>query len=198
MPNRLPMLAVILGLGGLIPFIGCAMGIITLTPWWVHVALFGLIGYGACILSFIGAVHWGIELSGGVGRPQVDSGAELPPAGSSAELAPVSGGAELPRGCSRTASTRLLSVHYSRLTLGVIPALIGWVALLSLSFGLASIAIGILIVGFVAAIVVEGQASRLGLLPQGYIWLRYVLSAVVIVVLVAAGIGVLFVPRIVL
>jgi hypothetical protein len=179
MPNRLPMLAVILGAGGLIPFIGCAMGIITLSPWWVHVSLFGLIGYGACILSFLGAVHWGIELSHPTDPTLVHGGTDLSAAG------------------SRAASTRLLSVHYARLSLGVIPALIGWVALLALSFGLASVAIAILIAGFVAVLIVETQASRLGLLPYGYIWLRYVLSAIVIVLLVSAGVGVLFVPRIV-
>lgn len=189
MPNRLPTLAVILGLGGLIPLIGCAMGIITLRPLWVHVALFGLIGYGACILSFIGAVHWGIELSGGVERP---------PVGGVAELAPVGGSAEPPLVSSRPAAAGLLSVHYARLTLGVIPALIGWGALLALSLGLAFIAIGVLIFGFIATLIVERQANQRGLLPHGYIWLRYVLSAVVIVVLVAAEIGVLFVPRIVL
>ena len=197
MPNRLPMLAVVLGLGGLIPFMGCSMGLLTLSPWWVHVALIGLIGYGACILSFIGAVHWGIELSSGGERPLVNSRAELAPV-SSAELPRADSGAGLPPASVRISPTRLLSVHYARLTLGVIPALIGWVALLAMSLGLASIAIGILIAGFVGAIVVEGQASRLGLLPHGYIWLRYVLSAVVIVVLVAAGIAVLFVPRVVL
>lgn len=177
MPNRLPMLAVILGAGGLIPFIGCAMGIITLSPWWVHVSLFGLIGYGACILSFLGAVHWGIELS--------------------SPTEPVHGGTDLSAAGSRAASTRLLSVHYARLSLGVIPALIGWVALIALSFRMAIVAIAILIAGFVAVLIVETQASRLGLLPYGYIWLRYVLSAIVIVVLVSAGVAVLFVPRII-
>ena len=207
MPNRLPTLAVILGLGGLLPLIGCAMGVVTLRPLWVHVALFGLIGYGACILSFIGAVHWGIELSGGGERPPVGGVAELAPVGGSAELAPVDGVAELapvggsaepPLVSSRPAAAGLLSVHYARLTLGVIPALIGWGALLALSLGLAFIAIGVLIFGFIATLIVERQANQRGLLPHGYIWLRYVLSAVVIVVLVAAEIGVLFVPRIVL
>jgi hypothetical protein len=60
-----PAMAAGLGYAGLIPFIALAVLL-----WWlpddevqrIHEAL---LGYGAVILSFIGAVHWGLAMSGG-------------------------------------------------------------------------------------------------------------------------------------
>jgi hypothetical protein len=57
-------LALGLGLGGLLPFVGLtvlAWGGSTLGPIW---ALRGLILYGASILAFLGGLHWGFALSG--------------------------------------------------------------------------------------------------------------------------------------
>jgi len=57
-------LALGLGLGGLLPFVGLAVlawGGSTLGPTW---ALRGLILYGASILAFLGGLHWGFALSG--------------------------------------------------------------------------------------------------------------------------------------
>ena len=45
-----------LGLGGLLPFAAGAFAVVTHQGDW---ALPALIAYGACILSFLGAVHWG-------------------------------------------------------------------------------------------------------------------------------------------
>ncbi|WP_231875964.1 DUF3429 domain-containing protein [Gluconobacter japonicus] len=65
---RLPFLALILGLAGLIPFL-------TLGGWIFLAGLFSplphltviLLAYGACILSFLGAVHWGLAME----RPDI-------------------------------------------------------------------------------------------------------------------------------
>ena len=63
MMKRLPILAVVLGVLGLIPFLGCTIGII-LFPSDVPVPnmVMAIIAYGAVILSFLGGVHWGLAL----------------------------------------------------------------------------------------------------------------------------------------
>jgi len=160
MPNRLPVLAVLLGLGGLIPFLACGAGAVALQGDWATRSLLALLGYGACILSFLGAVHWGLALGGPALRPD----------------SPVQVTVVQPPGVLR-----------ARLGLGVLPALIGWAGLLVAFAGLPSIALGILAAGFTATIIVEAQATRRFLLPPGYIWLRWVLSIVVIVVLVSVA-----------
>lgn len=50
-----PAPALALGIGGLLPFAGLAAGFL-----WLHDPrlLHALIGYGAVILSFVGALHW--------------------------------------------------------------------------------------------------------------------------------------------
>ncbi len=45
-----------LGYGGLLPFAAGAIAVVTRQGDW---ALPALVAYGACILSFLGAVHWG-------------------------------------------------------------------------------------------------------------------------------------------
>ena len=61
--KRLPILAVVLGLLGLLPFLGCTVGII-LFPSQVPVPnlVQAMIAYGAVILAFLGGVHWGFAL----------------------------------------------------------------------------------------------------------------------------------------
>ena len=162
MPHRLPVLAVILGLGGLVPFVGCGVGTLALSGVWAGRFLIALTTYGACILSFLGAVHWGFALG---------AGAALPP-----------GGLQL-------VTMQPANVLQARLGLGVLPALVGWVALLVAFLGPPSAARAILAVGFLATIVTEAQAERRGLLPPGYIWLRWALSSVVVVVLVIVALA---------
>ncbi|MBL6456981.1 DUF3429 domain-containing protein [Belnapia sp. T6] len=52
-----------LGLAGLLPFLGTALGAWFAPPEWRGLALFALATYGAVILSFLGAVHWGLALN---------------------------------------------------------------------------------------------------------------------------------------
>ncbi len=54
--------ATALGLAGVLPFLGCAWGAVVVWPNQA-LALLALLAYGACILSFLGAVHWGFVLS---------------------------------------------------------------------------------------------------------------------------------------
>jgi hypothetical protein len=63
MPRRLPILAVILSVTGIIPFILCGLGAVAANAVTSLLAAYVLIGYGAVILSFVGAVHWGLTLA---------------------------------------------------------------------------------------------------------------------------------------
>src|SRR3712207_2095506 len=106
MDPPLPRPALWLGIAGLLPFLASALLCWTAPPNWRGVALYALAAYGAVILSFLGAVHWGLALRA--------------PAAEAPALAP-------------------------RLGLGVLPSLIGWVALLlPPGLGLPLLAFGIL------------------------------------------------------
>ena len=157
--KRLPILAPVLGALGLLPFLGCTIGIIAF-PGDVPVPnlVRALIAYGAVILSFLGAVHWGLAL-----EPEP------------AMLLP---------GQSATDSKRL--------ALGVIPALVGWAALLVPLVASALVSIVLLILGFLGVALVESQATRRGAIPGGYMLLRWVLTATVLLCLVVVLLARLF------
>ena len=59
----LPLSAVLLSLGGLIPFLGLSLAVSTLAPDTAAGAELALVAYAAVILSFVGAVHWGFALT---------------------------------------------------------------------------------------------------------------------------------------
>jgi len=56
-----------LGYGGLIPFVGLALGVWFLVPAEQAWAASSLLAYGATILSFLGAIHWGLTMRDGAG-----------------------------------------------------------------------------------------------------------------------------------
>lgn len=62
-PATLPRVALLLGYGGLLPFVGLAAAL----PWLQGAAhdraQSALLLYGAVIVSFLGAVHWGSALA---------------------------------------------------------------------------------------------------------------------------------------
>lgn len=61
-PNReFPAAVAWLGYGGLLPFVGMAL-LVHLEPQTAGLGLRALIGYGAVILSFVGALHWGFAM----------------------------------------------------------------------------------------------------------------------------------------
>jgi len=56
-------LVIFLGIAGLVPFVGLAMAALfwgSLGPI-THIGV-AMLAYGGCILSFLGAVHWGLAL----------------------------------------------------------------------------------------------------------------------------------------
>lgn len=62
MNRTLPPLAVMLGVAGLIPFLACSVGALSLRGEDAERVTLALMSYGAVILSFLGGVHWGFAL----------------------------------------------------------------------------------------------------------------------------------------
>lgn len=63
MNHRLPPTALLLGIVGLLPFIGLGIAAVSAgTDADNQRYLWGLVGYGAVILAFLGGVHWGFVL----------------------------------------------------------------------------------------------------------------------------------------
>ena len=60
-----PKLAIWLGYGGLVPFFVCAAAAYDSTPILASYGLIGAANYGAVILSFVGAIHWGLAMHDG-------------------------------------------------------------------------------------------------------------------------------------
>jgi hypothetical protein len=67
--SSLPSGASALGYGGLVPFVAAVLGIALLEGEPRAFAARALLAYGAVILSFLGAVHWGLLLA----RPASDA-----------------------------------------------------------------------------------------------------------------------------
>ena len=144
--RTVPMIAILLGLAGLIPFVGLGAGALTLTSSdWADKCLLGLIGYSAVILAFLGGVHWGFGLTDG--------------------------------------ATQTVAARRARFGLGVLPSLIGWAGLAVTFLGAPVISLPIEIAGFIALTVVEARGARAGLVPAGYMTMRWMLSLVVVVFL---------------
>ncbi|MEP7208735.1 MAG: DUF3429 domain-containing protein [Casimicrobiaceae bacterium] len=64
-----PGAAVALGVGGLVPFVALAL-LAVLVPQWYAIWLDALATYGAVILAFVGALHWGYALRAGTSGPR--------------------------------------------------------------------------------------------------------------------------------
>ncbi|MCS6853249.1 MAG: DUF3429 domain-containing protein [Elioraea sp.] len=142
MTSSLPSAALWLGVAGLTPFLATA-GVVLLGPeGWGGFALGVHVSYAAAILSFLGAVHWGLAL--------------------------------------RAAAAEAWATG-RRLAFGVVPALIGWAALLVPD----AIGLAVLIAAFLAVWAAEEIAGRQGLVPLGYLWLRRGLTLVAVVAMSA-------------
>ena len=89
-------------------------------------------------------------------------------------------------------------VQRARFGLGVLPSLLGWVALLITFLGLDRSALVVLAIGFILTTVTEARASRLGWMPRGYMGLRWVLTAIVLVLLVSVWLVLMLGGRVVL
>lgn len=147
-------LASLLAAAGLIPFIGLA-AIVLLDPLDSPAAIQVLVCYGAVILSFIGAVHWGFAL-----RESAHPAAGVP------------------------LTSAALGAERQLLLFGIIPALIGWIALLAmLHFALPGVALFLLLAGFFLTVVMETIGRGRGVVAANYLAMRWGVSIIVLVAL---------------
>jgi len=158
MHRRLPKLAILLALAGLIPFIVFSLAEMGAgTPERAARMLAILTAYGAVMLGFVGGVHWGLALE------------DMPPAAPPPHVAQPGG---------------LFGTTRGLLLLGAMPPLLGWLALVLAALGLLNIGLAALIGGYIATVVAEHQAHRAGAVPSSYMLLRWGLSIVVVALLV--------------
>jgi hypothetical protein len=68
---EMPLLAILLSVLGLIPFIACGLVALGPDPIMASRMMSALIAYGAVVLSFVGGVHWGFELQSSHENPFV-------------------------------------------------------------------------------------------------------------------------------
>lgn len=143
LPDVLPATVAWLGFGGLLPFITLALATVIDDH---HTALWcdALIAYGAVILSFVGALHWGFAMT-------------------LSELEP-----------ERRSACFVWSV---------VPSMLAWPALL-LSPAMAS---SLLVAGFIASYWQDTRLAGRARLPAWYLPLRFRLSGVACLCLVAGG-----------
>lgn len=155
-------LAVLLTFAGAIPFIILA-ALVLLDPLASATAIQLLISYGAVILSFTGAVHWGFALRDSA-HPV--NGTPLPPA--------------------------VLGAERQLLIFGIVPAIIGWVALsLMLHFNAPALALFMLLAGFFITSIVETLGRGRGVVAGNYLVLRWAVSILVLITLLVVLFAVL-------
>lgn len=71
----------------------------------------------------------------------------------------------------------------ARLSLGVLPSLIGWGAILCSVVSRPVFSVALLIAGMIGTVVVESRAQKRDMMPAGYMALRWVLTVVVVLIL---------------
>lgn len=71
-----------------------------------------------------------------------------------------------------------------RFAAGMAPLIVAWIALIFGQWTGPLTALSVLVLGYLLAIVVEHRASQMGLIPQRYLWLRWGMSAVALVMMV--------------
>ncbi|MEL6421109.1 MAG: DUF3429 domain-containing protein [Pseudomonadota bacterium] len=155
--RAIPRTALLLGWAGVLPFAATALASIVGPEPLASFAGKALLGYGAVILGFMSGVQWGIAMFVGY----QGAGARSGDAGSDERrvAAPVDRG---------------------RLAISVVPALVGFGALLIPS---GTFALGVLIAGFAGLLAYDLATVRAGRAPAWYGSLRVQLTSAVIAIL---------------
>ena len=141
----MPLLAVLLSVLGLVPFIVCGLAALGPDPTTADRMLSALIGYAAVTLAFAGGIHWGFELQ----SRQQDR-----------------------------------FVERARLGLGIVPPLVGWIALLLPLVAASWVSLIVLIAAYIGAVLVEQEAAKRDLLPPRYLWLRWGFTLVAVAMMI--------------
>jgi hypothetical protein len=144
----MPLLAILLSVLGLVPFIVCGLAALGTDPDMASRMLQVLIGYAALVLAFVGGIHWGFGLQS---TPQTQ------------------GTPGRARG---------------RLALGVLPLLVGWIALVLPLVVAPWVSLILLIIGYIGVVLVEQEVGRRELLPPRYLWVRWGFTLVAVAMLV--------------
>jgi hypothetical protein len=80
-----------------------------------------------------------------------------------------------------------------RFGVGVLPLIVAWVGLVVAQMVSPTVALAVLILGYLATVLTEHRAAQKLLVPSGYVWIRWGFSvvgiAMMIMVLVLRGIG---------
>lgn len=80
-----------------------------------------------------------------------------------------------------------------RFSAGMLPLIVAWIGLVLGQLVAPSVAMAVLILGYLAAVLTEHRAAQRMLVPQAYVWLRWGISVVAVVlmvmVLILRGIG---------
>ncbi len=139
--------AALISMAGLVPFIA-TFAIFLIRPLVSGAAVVAMVDYGAVVLSFSGAVHWGFALRANQPDDQQRDGCQL--------------------------------------VFGVMPALIGFLALLcTTQLGAPRVALGMLAAGYFATIVGETVGRGRQLVPTDYLVIRWAMTIVTLGVLVS-------------
>ncbi len=143
--GRMPMLAILLSVLGLVPFVVCGLAALAPDPTTSARMLSALIDYAAVTLAFSGGIHWGLELQ------------------------------------SRQQDT---FIERARLGLGILPPLIGWIALMLPLVIPPWVSLVVLIAAYIATVLIEQEAARHDLLPPRYLWPRWGFTLVAVAMMV--------------
>jgi len=76
------------------------------------------------------------------------------------------------------------AIHRARLGLGIVPPLVGWIALLLPLVVAPWVALVVLIAAYIGTALVEQEAARRDLLPVRYMWLRWGFTVVAVAMMV--------------
>ncbi len=76
------------------------------------------------------------------------------------------------------------SISRTRLALGVLPLLVGWISLVLPLVVAPWVSLVLLIIAYIAAVLAEHEAGRRNLLPPRYLWVRWGFTVVAVAMLV--------------
>lgn len=71
-----------------------------------------------------------------------------------------------------------------RVGAGVLPMLVGWASLVLAQMVAPTIALSVLILGYIATVLTEHRAAQRFLVPSRYVWMRWVFSTVAVMMMV--------------
>jgi hypothetical protein len=80
-----------------------------------------------------------------------------------------------------------------RIGAGVLPLVVAWIGVVVAQMVAPSVALVVLLVGYLATMLAEQPAAQRGLLPSNYVWMRWgftgIAMALMIMVLILRGVG---------